>query len=89
MLEPLEKLRMPDFHFNEVENERLRTAIMSFQRDVQPASALPPRTAKRDYTVRGRALVRRQNCVGCHEIEGDGGDYRTRRDAIRRSRRRR
>jgi hypothetical protein len=21
--------------------------------------------------------VRRQNCVGCHEIEGDGGDYRT------------
>ena len=77
MLEPLEKLRMPDFHFNEVENERLRTAIMSFQRDVQPASALPPRTAKRDYTVRGRALVRRQNCVGCHEIEGDGGDFRT------------
>jgi mono/diheme cytochrome c family protein len=77
VLEPLEKLRMPDFHFNEVENERLRTAIMSFQRDVQPASALPPRTAKRDYTVRGRALVRRQNCVGCHEIEGDGGDFRT------------
>ena len=42
---------MPDFHFNEVENERLQTAIMSFQRDVQPASALPARTAKRDYTV--------------------------------------
>ena len=77
MLEPLEKLRMPDFHFNDVENERLQTAIMSFQRDVQPAAALPARTAKRDYTVRGRALVRRQNCVGCHEIEGDGGDYRT------------
>lgn len=77
VLEPLEKLRMPDFRLNEVENERLRTAIMSFQRDVQPASALPPRTAKRDYTVRGRALVRRQNCVGCHEIEGDGGDFRT------------
>ncbi len=77
VLEPLEKLRMPNFHFNEVENERLKTAIMSFQRDVQPASALPARTAKRDYTVRGRALVRRQNCVGCHEIEGDGGDYQT------------
>ena len=37
VLEPLEKLRMPDFHFSEVENERLQTAIMSFQRDVQPA----------------------------------------------------
>jgi mono/diheme cytochrome c family protein len=77
VLEPLEKLRMPDFHFSEVENERLQTAIMSFQREVQPASALPARTAKRDFTVSGRALVRRQNCVGCHEIEGDGGDYRT------------
>ncbi len=77
VLEPLEKLRMPDFHFSEVENERLKTAIMSFQRDIQPASALPPRTAKRDNTVAGRARVRRQNCVGCHEIEGDGGDYKT------------
>ncbi len=76
VLEPLEKLRMPDFHFSEVENERLSTAIMSFQRDIQPASALPPRTAKRDNTVSGRARVRRQNCVGCHEIEGDGGDYK-------------
>ena len=77
VLEPLEKLRMPNFHLNEVENERLQTAIMSFQRDVQPVSALPARTANRDYIVTGRALVRRQNCVGCHEIEGDGGDYRT------------
>ena len=75
-LEPLEKLRMPNYHFSEVENERLQTAIMSFQREIQPAAALPPRTAKRDNTVAGRALVRRQNCVGCHEIEGDGGEYR-------------
>ena len=76
VLEPLEKLRMPDFHLSEAENERLQTAIMSFQREIQPASALPPRTAKRDYIIAGRALVRRQNCVGCHEIEGDGGDFK-------------
>jgi len=76
VLEPLEKLRMPDFGASEVENERLQTAIMSFQRDIQPASALPARTANRDYIVSGRALVRRQNCVGCHEIEGDGGEYK-------------
>jgi mono/diheme cytochrome c family protein len=77
VLEPLEKLRMPDFHFSEVEIERLQTAIMSFQREIQPASALPPRSAKRDNTVAGRARVRRQNCVGCHEIEGDGGEYKS------------
>jgi mono/diheme cytochrome c family protein len=76
VLEPLEKLRMPDFGTSDVENERLQTAIMSFQRDIQPASALPARTANRDYIVLGRALVRRQNCVGCHEIEGDGGEFK-------------
>jgi len=76
VLEPLERLRMPDFGASEVENERLQTAIMSFQRDVQLAGALPPRTADRDYVISGRALVRRQNCVGCHEIEGDGGDFK-------------
>jgi mono/diheme cytochrome c family protein len=49
---------------------------MSFQREIQPAAALPVRTANRDYIVSGRALVRRQNCVGCHEIEGDGNEYK-------------
>lgn len=76
VLTPTEKLRMPDFGVSEVENERLVTALMSFQREVQPAAALPARTARRDFIVSGRALVRRRNCVTCHEIEGDGGDYR-------------
>jgi mono/diheme cytochrome c family protein len=76
VLTPAEKLRMPDFGVSDVENERLVTAIMSFQREVQPAAALPARTAQRDFIVNGRALVRRRNCVACHEIEGDGGDYR-------------
>ena len=73
VLLPLERLRMPDYGASDTENERLVTAIMSFQRDVQLAGALPPRSANRDYIVSGRALVRRQNCVGCHEIEGEGG----------------
>jgi mono/diheme cytochrome c family protein len=76
VLEPLERLRMGDFGIGEVENERLQTALMSFQRELQPAGALPARTANRDYIVAGRALVRRQNCVGCHEIEGDGGEFK-------------
>jgi mono/diheme cytochrome c family protein len=73
VLEPLEKLRMPNFGASDTENERLQTALMSFQRDMQLAGALPARTANRDYMIAGRALVRRQNCVGCHEIEGEGG----------------
>ncbi len=75
VLQPGEKLRMPHFEFSDEEIQRLLTAIMSFQRDIQPAQAMPPRTARRDFLVQGRNLVHRRNCVGCHVIEGSGGDY--------------
>ena len=76
ILQPLEKLRMPNFGFTEDEARLLTTAVMSFQRDVQPKVAQVPRSARKDATIDGRNLVRRRNCVACHEIEGDGGDYR-------------
>ena len=41
VLQPLEKLRMPNFEFADEEIERLLTAIMSFQREIQPAQAMP------------------------------------------------
>jgi mono/diheme cytochrome c family protein len=75
VLPPLDKLRMPDFDFSEAEVERLATAIMSFQREVQPAAAMPARSARYDYQTSGRTLVHRRNCVGCHVIEGGGGEY--------------
>jgi mono/diheme cytochrome c family protein len=75
VLQPLEKLRMPNFDFTDEEEGRLLTALMSFQREIQPAQAMPVRSARRDYVVQGRALVHRRNCVGCHNIEGSGGDY--------------
>jgi mono/diheme cytochrome c family protein len=75
VLQPLEKLRMPNFEFADEEIQRLLTAIMSFQREIQPAQAMPARTARRDFIVQGRNLVSRRNCVGCHIIEGNGGDF--------------
>jgi len=75
-LQPLEKLRMPDFSFSEEEQRLLVGAVMSFQRDVQPKAAIRPRNARSDALIDGRNLVRRRNCVTCHEIEGDGGEYR-------------
>ena len=75
VLLPLEKLRMPNFDLSDEEVQRLLTAIMSFQREIQPEAAMPPRSAKLDYEVTGRTLVHRRNCVGCHIIEGDGGDF--------------
>jgi len=75
VLRPDEKLRMPNFDFSDEEIERLLTAIMSFQREIQPPQAMPVKSARRDFVVQGRALVNRRNCVGCHIIEGDGGDF--------------
>jgi len=75
VLQPLEKLRMPNFDFTDEEVDRLLTAIMSFQREIQPAAAMPARSARYDYMTNGRTLVHRRNCVGCHIIEGDGGDF--------------
>ena len=75
VLPPLDKLRMPNFDLTEEENNRLLTAIMSFQREIQPQAALPARSARNDYIAEGRTLVNRRNCVGCHIIEGGGGDY--------------
>jgi mono/diheme cytochrome c family protein len=74
-LPPLDKLRMPNYEFSEDEVNRLLTAIMSFQREIQPPAAMPTRSAKNDFLIAGRTLVHRRNCVGCHIIEGDGGDF--------------
>ena len=75
VLQPLERLRMPNFGFSEEETTLLATAIMSFQAEVQPVGSHWPGSARNDALREGRNLVRRRNCVGCHEIEGDGGDY--------------
>ncbi|PYR31512.1 MAG: hypothetical protein DMF92_05100 [Acidobacteria bacterium] len=77
VLLPDEKLRMPNYDFNDVEVDRLVTALMSFQRETQPPAAMPARSARGDFLVAGRTIVRRRNCVGCHIIEGDGGDFVT------------
>jgi mono/diheme cytochrome c family protein len=66
---------MPNFEFADEEIQRLLTAIMSFQRDIQPPQAMPVKTARRDFLTQGRNMVQRRNCVGCHQIEGGGGDY--------------
>ena len=75
MLRPLDKLRMPNFDLSDEEVGRLLIALMSFQREIQPQAALPPRSANADFIGNGRTLVHRRNCVGCHIIEGGGGDF--------------
>ena len=75
VLQPLEKMRMPNFGFSEEETTLLATAIMSFQAEVQPIGSHLPGSARNDALRDGRNFVRRRNCVACHEIENAGGDY--------------
>jgi cbb3-type cytochrome oxidase cytochrome c subunit len=75
ILNPLDKLRMPNFQLSDVEIQRLTTAIMSFQRQLQPEDAMPTQTARLAFIEQGRNFVHQHNCVGCHIIEGDGGDF--------------
>ncbi len=49
VLQPLDKLRMPNFDLTDEESQRLLTAIMSFQREIQPPAAMPARSARYDY----------------------------------------
>ena len=49
---------------------------MSFQSEVQPVSAQVLGSARNDALREGRNVVRRRNCVACHEIEDAGGGYR-------------
>ncbi len=68
-----EKLRMPDFDFDEAEVEALSTALLGFEKasyGVKPARSVNPDVHE------GQWLVREFNCQGCHFVEGDGGAIR-------------
>ena len=77
VLQPLDKLRMPNFDFADEEIERLLTAIMSFQREIQPpAGACRRRSARRDFLVAGP----RRWCTGATasaatSSKASGGDF--------------
>lgn len=69
---PFDKLKMPNFYFTEDEAEAL-TAYMLGRRPQGVSDNLIPNYADdpRDGIGRGRELVRRFNCIGCHQIENN------------------
>ncbi|MFQ5700236.1 MAG: c-type cytochrome, partial [Acidobacteriota bacterium] len=70
---PREKLKMPDFGFQDEEAEALVTVIMSFQKDVQPLASHRLLDEREAAVEAGRRIIQDKNCRGCHPIEGDGG----------------
>ncbi len=69
-------LRMPDFKLSDKEVDALITAILSFTAHEIPKDYF--RDRERDVRIaaiaEGQKLVMGYNCIGCHIIEGYGGD---------------
>lgn len=71
---PYERLRMPRFGFTADEARNLGTFLIALvDQPIPPAGRFNPDKAQKDI-IRGRQIVRRYNCQGCHLIENEGGD---------------
>ncbi len=71
---PFDRLKMPRFGFRPEEARDLATFLVALVNDPVPlASQFKPDERESDI-LRGREIVRRYNCQGCHVIEDEGGD---------------
>jgi mono/diheme cytochrome c family protein len=71
---PFERLKMPRFGFTSEEAKDLVTFLLALVDDPITDKAKFNPDARQQDILRGRQVVRRYNCQGCHVIEGDGGD---------------
>jgi mono/diheme cytochrome c family protein len=77
--------RMPVFQTlqnNPEEAKAIAVLLKSFQPQKYPLNYIfdhavePHRVEKQKQIDAGRRVAKKYNCTGCHEIEGEGGDYR-------------
>ncbi|MDP3920068.1 MAG: c-type cytochrome [Candidatus Omnitrophota bacterium] len=71
-----EKLRMPDFGFNDDQAERLTTFLLSLQKEDIPLEMSKQLDLREQEIERGRYLVAKFNCQGCHTLDGQEGKVR-------------
>jgi cytochrome c2 len=71
---PLERLKMPRFGFTPDEARDIAMFLVGLVNDPVPAPSLFNPDGRQRDIIRGRQVIRRYNCQGCHVIEGEGGD---------------
>ncbi|MBC8411405.1 MAG: c-type cytochrome [Rhodobacteraceae bacterium] len=69
---PLEKLKMPNFDFNEIEIQAITTAILGFNGNIVEEKIKAHNNID-DMAQLGGRLVKQYNCQGCHLINDFGG----------------
>jgi mono/diheme cytochrome c family protein len=68
-----DKLRMPDFGFTHQEAEALTTFVLSLTKDPIPLEMQRRLNLKEQQIEKGRFIVSKYNCNGCHTIDGKPG----------------
>lgn len=71
---PFDRLKMGRFGFSPEEARDLATFLVALTSDPVPLAALFKPDDRQADILRGREIVRRYNCQGCHMVEDAGGD---------------
>ncbi len=71
-----EKLRMPQFNFTDDEIEALTTFLLSLTQEQIPPQMQKGLDLKERQIEKGRLLVSKFNCNGCHTLDGTRGALR-------------
>ena len=72
VVNPEDKLRMPNFYFSDEEIDAIVTAILSFSDDKLSSDIIADRYTSEE-ALEGHRLIKDLNCQGCHIIENFGG----------------
>ncbi len=68
-----EKLRMPQFNFTDEEIGALTTFLLSLRQEPIPLQMQRRLDLKEETIEKGRLLVSKFNCTGCHTLDGKEG----------------
>lgn len=66
---PDELLRMPKFRFTEEEVQIVTTFLLGLVKNDIPVQSMPRLSESKKALARGAALVRQNNCAGCHTLQ--------------------
>jgi cbb3-type cytochrome oxidase cytochrome c subunit len=64
-----DKLRMPNFGFNEKQIEAIVTFLMGLTDEKIPAEWQSRLDERQEAVAKGLRIIRRQNCIGCHQLK--------------------
>ncbi len=65
--------KMPNFYLTETESKKITTYLLGLVDDKVPAQGMHKLTANKKLAEKGKEVVLKYNCQGCHKIDGWGG----------------